>query len=309
MKIRIAKSDFKSTKKVSKKELPVQKQKPKLHEVEFLSSVKNEQKQPVHKGRSPISYLFYFLFVVVLLLGIGFTLRVISLMQSSSFNSKSYNVYVGASQPYVVAIKKDTNKIAFIDIPTATDFKNMFDLQYRYGLPIDAVYFVDKKSSDLFSLGEIFTAFSPTKKGKLIGMNVFDLLRVYFFQLGIAAQDREEITGAFVDGRLSLSEDELYSMLSDADIVAEAKSIEIVNATERDGLASGVSGILLPLGVNIISLVSEDTVTTSSIKVTEDSKTAKRISHLLEVPVEKEKTLGSADIVIVLGEDFLKRVE
>lgn len=315
MKITISKNDFKrgpEKKLKGKKEL--------LHEKTASSQAKNyirrdntyrlEEKKKEKPTLTNFAFLMYFLFVVGVAILVAGAWKLVITYSQNSFDTSSYAVLVKEeSSSYVVALNKSTEAVSVVNIASQGEgrLKSAFSSQ----VPIDAMIVVngDVSPLDVFSYSRVFGYATRISNLRLRELTVFDYIKMVLSISGIDNKNKTEVKFAFENGDWSLSQEELFDIFKDADIIHEGLGIEIINATETNGFAGSVASILEPIGVNIVSLSSEEKAANSSIKVRATSKTAKRISHILEIPIVQEEPSSIADITIVLGEDFEKKIQ
>lgn len=316
MKITIAKSDFKKEPELTKKTL---KNNQKTHEKNASSQAKNFirrnntyklEEKPAPKSRpSNLTYLFYFLFIVGFAVLMASIWRLFITYNEKSFNTKAYSVLVVNDKgTFVVALNSENRSMTTLSLQVLKH-ENKLKTELANGIPIDAIIETKKEVEELFTYPNYLSFLSRFSKTKLQDMNGFDYFRMITSVTGINNKDKRSEALRISDGEFSLSQEELFDIFKDSDVIHEGLGIEIINATDLNGLAGGVANILKPLGVNIVSLSSEDVVQGSVVKARKKSMTSSKIAHLLKIPVVVEEPSSIADITIILGQDFKRKIK
>lgn len=102
------------------------------------------------------------------------------------------------------------------------------------------------------------------------------------------------------------------ALFQDQKVREENISIEIVNATKREKVASNFARILRNLGANVISKVTAEQSEKESCKIYASrsellsSIIADRLTKFYRCKTEEQKNSGISDIRVILGENFLK---
>lgn len=258
--------------------------------------------------KSSISYIFYFFFVVFIAILIGFSWKTFTVYQKSTFNSESFAVFINQKDnAHVVSVKNDG--IVILTGQFRNNLKDPFSYGYAYGIPIDAMITIPDFYTDPFTVLSFKTIFSSLRnKISFSHMTIFDAIKMISKNSGISAENKKIQKVTITDNVLDLDNEELLFIFKDRTIISEGLSVEIVNATLTNGLAGNVANMMRPLGVNIVSLKSDKIVSESHVLAAKKSKTTQRISRMLAIPVQYEDHASIADIIVVLGEDFEKRI-
>lgn len=313
MKITISKKDFKKRKKEEKSG-----EKEMHHQKNASSQAKNfirrnntyklEEKQKSHP-KSNLTYLFYFLYIVFAAVLVAGIWRLFITFNSNSFTTSSFSILLSSEfEKKIVSVNAEDGVISLItgEIPLSV---NRLKNAYSLGMPIDAVV---KSSStdpdDIFSMVKFISHTFKMSGVSYSDMTIFDFFRLASTYATVREKDRNHFVLETEDNSLGLSQEELFDAFKDPQIISEGLSIEIINATSENGLAGSAANILKPLGVNIVSLSSENEVEKSEIRVRAPSKTSKRISRILEIPISENGPNSIADVTVILGEDFAEKV-
>jgi len=128
------------------------------------------------------------------------------------------------------------------------------------------------------------------------------LARLFLFSQRVdGAKVYEESTSK--DGELEFSTSSPEWFL-DPQIEKEDLSIEITNSTTTSGLGNKIAKIITNMGGKVVLVSSsQDELTKSIIYYNEDSYTVRKLSKLLNIPIEKKELNSISDIVIKIGED------
>lgn len=285
----------------------------KPEKVTFPSELKKRVKTEKKASTSnPFLYLGYFLLIVGLCIAIAFSLRMVFLYKKSTFSTTSYSVLINNKKnPFIVSFNKELQKISFIELENFEQGNKIKESLY-YGVPLDGEIeaAVDVAPPNFSSYGSLFTFLINQFNARFSGLTILDISNV------ILSSQSVPRTGITID-KMSVSKDsktegltqeELYDIFKDSNIIDEALSVEVINATEVKGLAGTVSQVLKNTGCNVISVSSGDVQKSSKISVLKKTKTAERLSHILGIQLSTVESLrSSADIQIVIGEDFVKQ--
>lgn len=161
----------------------------------------------------------------------------------------------------------------------------------------------------LFDLIKLKTSLSSVRFDKVKIVNLHDLFLL----------DKEKLAdGTEVFSAELAKLDSAAANLSDPYFKDEYKGVAIFNATEKPMLATSVARVVTNMGGNVISVAnSESKVSRTYLYGDTKSKTYQRLMQIFDKGCSKDKkcdkipteNLGSstsrADIVIVLGDDFL----
>lgn len=271
----------------------------------FTQKKKEDGKQEASSDTT--KYLYYFAAFVIFCILISVGIKITVLFRSSTFNSSSYSVLVKAKQPFVLILNKPAEALSIIYLKPLS--KNLQTSVY-YGVPIDGVveHANDVSPDKFLSFNNFIMQFLMPFTYQ--NMNSIDMLKFLNASFGLSHGQRKTYRLHLLkNGEVSgLSQSDLLDILKDPDIINEAISIEVVNATSVDGLAGEVALLIKNTGGNVVSVTSQNSEGTSSISTNSDSITVERFSHLLQIPVLRSRGSATADIVIVLGEDFVRKI-
>lgn len=269
-----------------------------------------EQQISAHKDKSALSYLWYFFLVVCVLIIFSIGIRAAFLYKNSTFTTSSYSILFHGKKPFIIAINRDIPQVSIVVLSQVVG-SGRVGQSLELGMPIDGVVTADSfLSSDKFlSLSEFFHMLFQPWNYKYADMTIMDILKTTFLSWSIPEKNKMAYTvHVSKDNDLSgITSSQLYDIFKDQEIINEQLGIEIINDTSTDGLGGKAGGVLKEIGGNVISITSGNEKEQSSILTAKSTITAKRISHILGIPLtQDENFIGAADIKIILGKDFLK---
>lgn len=270
------------------------------------TAFKKEQVGHVKSERGPLSMLFYFFAIVALFIVISLVIRFIFLYKNSTFTSSSYSVLVAGDNSFIISYDKNLNRLGVVSVPLKST--NVIKESVVLGVPIDAQVKTASIAKTSFpTFGQIVDQIVAPWKYAYKGMTMLDGVKLTYRSLSVPKKDIAHATiRVSKDGEIGgASQDELYAIFKDSDIVNEQESIEIINTTTVTGLAGMVGRVLKNIGGNVVSIQSGDEETTSHIYASKDSETLTRIARILGIaPTIRDNNSSIADIQIVLGKDF-----
>lgn len=312
MKITVSKNDFKTEPKKKKTEETLMSTKnvssQAKHFIKRNNSYKLEEKPKVQS--SSLTYLLYFLFIVFAAVFIAGVWKLFIVYSENSYSTATYSMLVESeSSSEVTVVNKDERTATTLQVEKLSgDFLPAKSLSLQ--IPLDAKIETENNifPEDLFSFQKLFLHMLGMSGVKFIGMTVFDYVETVAAFSNVKPNDRHALELRIEDGIASVTQEELDAAFRDPTIIQEGLSLEIINATETDGLAGRAANALGPLGINIVSLSSAGPVKTSLIKTNTASKTSQKISRILQIPVVFEPPSSIADITIILGQDFEKKL-
>lgn len=134
-------------------------------------------------------------------------------------------------------------------------------------------------------------------------LTILDLVRLFIDSRTIDSHKIETIA-------LGRDTSELESIASsffyDRQIVAERKTIEVINGTNVAGRAAKIAKVITNMGNPVLFVKSAtENVGKSKVFVREDSYTGEKIGSILNAPVSKISNPNTdIDIQVVIGEDY-----
>lgn len=277
------------------------------------SGVKRQVFSAEDKKPSTLPYIFYFFTAVLVCIAIALGVRFLFTFKNSTFTTPAYSVLIANDNPYIAVLDTNAKALSLIEVenlPGSNRVKNSVEL----GVPLDGRVKASENSftkESFPSLSVFLASFLRPWIYGYDGMTSFDAAKVLQSSMGVSKKDIVEKKISYKDGVIhGLSESELYDIFKDSTLIDEQKSIEVVNATSKEGLAGNVGILLKNTGGNVVSVSSAPDQEKSTIVAQLPSETLTRISHILGITPTILDTFSSiSDIKIVLGRDFAKKIQ
>lgn len=240
---------------------------------------------------------YYFGLIVIFIIIVSFTFKIFDTFKKSKFDGNNF---------FTVAILRDKNTdlisvspkegtLKKLTIAGTTNEESLKD----EGIPFDAL--ATSKTEFSGSAKSYFTKILFHKEGFKSNLTIFDLLRLSFYAQKISNDKISEESMALSDKSSSQT---ISDWFTDPGIAKENINIEVTNATQTSGLGNKVAKIITDMGGNVVLVNnSQNTEKKSKIYYKEDSYTARKISKMLGIPLEKKEVNAISDIVIQLGGD------
>lgn len=255
--------------------------------------------------------VFGFVFALVFLLAV--VLRLYNSFSNSHFTGNSFNIllladnYVG-----VVGMDKNDNKLYSVIVTKDLDVvrrRNILIQSVNFGIPIHAYIEFPKgfkakpPTSEFFSLGNIQSVFANMSIKKE-NISLFDWFNIYKTTKGISRDEANIKTYATINDLSELLPEEEETFFRNSDIANRKTSLQIINATNINGLGNRVGDMLSRFGFNVVSVTTSN-AENSYIYYSDDGDygDALLISQTFEFPVEKTDEYVIADVTLVIGED------
>lgn len=261
-----------------------------------------------------ILYLKVFFLIFFVTLFISIILKTVFLVRTSKLAQQNFSVLVVGKDSAIYRINTYSVKIGIITIKNAPSEKLKTNLLSSILLytPIDAIIRDEKnkQKEKYFSPANIFSILSGKREAKLTGMNSFDLLKVgYLFQ----RISNDNITMLNINhkdiAKNKSMPQNFFEILKDESIINRKISVEVVNATDIDGLGARVASVLTSVGYNVISIKSSDTYKKSEITYSLIPKEyASSLSRTFGIPYKIDNLQSLTDIKIVLSKDESTKV-
>lgn len=257
-------------------------------------------------------YLILFFVLFFSLLIIASLVKIVNLYHTSNFISKSFNLLISANDPYILRLDTGRRNLSVLHIKDGNlDPKQLTESSIQAAVPIHASIEIDD-----YQVDDIKKILSSTKmlrfmiQGKLTlnQLNEFDVVKFMHIASrvptdNITIKEIENYVEYNSGDVLNQIQDELYDLFRDLDIINESISIEIVNATSINGLATSISQLLENGGYNIVAIRSGN-FTESQIQTDiENTETLKHINKIFPYPVKSPDKNSISDIRIIVGSD------
>jgi len=261
-----------------------------------------------------VHYVLYFLAAVFMCVVFALIFRTIVMVKNSTFSTPSYSVLFESSTPFLISVDTVSKKMSVIEINiSGVDSRIQKSMQLK--TPIDGK--IHRKNKEMLadsypSMGFLASIVFRPWEYQFDGMTPLDAMKLTQYALTVQDKDISRYTVSLTsDQELEgMTSDELYDTFKDPILINEQQSIEVVNGTGQEGLAGQVSLLLKNTGGNVVSLGTAQESSKTVLYASQNSHTLTRISHILGISPEIDPDFASiSDIKIILGKDFVKRIQ
>lgn len=270
-------------------------------------------KRKHQKKQDPIIYLKIFLFVVSILIVFSLSLRSLNLLTTRKFNTYSFNILLlSNNSAKLVHIDSDEEVLSIVGIDRVKGQdteKVRVKTELSYQVPIDAVVVRknDTMLSDFLAFKNIVGIILNPASAKFSGLNSLDIFKAYIVSKSINNSNK-----TIIDLRGKSKEDArkfLKELVNEEALLNEKTSVEIVNGTSVLGLGTSVAQMLEASGFDVVVITSGKSQKKSKfIKRISDNETTKRLSRIFGLSPDEKEIPAVADVTIVLGEDYAKKL-
>ncbi|HVZ66684.1 MAG TPA: LytR C-terminal domain-containing protein [Patescibacteria group bacterium] len=260
-------------------------------------------------------YVKYFILIVIIAALISIGYRVAANIRNSNFKYDTYNILVLSKDSYLVHLDKSAKKITVFKYEGATKFlqnKSRIVQSLLIEVPIDAV--IESKNKDL-EIDKNFLTFDTFSRlffnkgdNKLDGVNKTDLLKIYFMSRGVSDNDREE-SGDKIKNLKDFDNISYNNALYDNSIFDDKTSLQIINATDINGLGTRVSEMLKNMGYNVVSVDTNNDQKSSLKTRSSDTISFRRLWKIFDFPIKPSSSDSIADIILVIAPNNNKLFE
>lgn len=200
--------------------------------------------------------------------------------------------------------KKDSYSLKYSDL--SSHKKKYFSV----GGFIPSVFLFQRLSSDIsydLSLSDVFRIWSTLRKLRIDQISITDLEKANVLN------HQKQPDGTEVQ-LINYDLLDLFNLtkFQDTEVRDEKISVEVVNATGREKVATQFTRILNNLGANVVSKstggVTEKELCSLYISDSKFSSSiiVKRLKNFYQCKLDEQKNNGISDIKVVLGEEYLK---
>lgn len=245
-----------------------------------------------------LNLAFYFGFFVFLIITISLVFKIIDEVKKSKFdgNNRFTVAIMYKKSSDVVSISPREGTLTMLRVENATGSKILRNLS----IPIDS--YVKAQSQFSQSPKLIFAKMLLNRKNLETDLNVLDLLKLSIRSLGI---DERKIKEESSSVKKSEALSALISSLFIDDLISSEKiSIQITNATQVSGLGNKIAKYLTNMGGSV-ALVSSSKEIEGESKIIYEGKsyTVRKISQIMDLPIEKKEMNSITDVIIIIGRD------
>ncbi len=261
----------------------------------------------VETGMTSLKKALIFLVAVILLLGISFLMKLVSVLQQSTFDGKQrFTVAVSENPGNSVIYSIDPVQRTFSQV-TIEGKKKAHSPGRTLGIPIDATVQLKPGIDIDKNPRNMLIKILLQQKENSTHITSVDVLRMLFTMQSIKQQDFTE-TSVAVSKPASEIDEIAIKLFTDQTFLQEKTSIQIVNGTNVEGLGRRLERILKNAGCNVISIVSSDQkgIRSKILYYGKSSYTQTKLAKILKYPVAESETREIADIIILIGEDGIR---
>lgn len=266
-------------------------------------------------------YVKIFILIIFFAAIISLIYKGISTIRSSTFQHESYNLLLIDQNVYVVHIDKSDNSLASIKIPNKRSLfvaRNRLSQSLLLSIPIDGVIISKKVDGfsdfdrEVFTLQNALPFLINPLNYKFSNVNSFDIMKFSYYARSVPKSSKVFQTisqfskNGFSDKDVAL----LKKIVVDKAIFNNKASLQIINTTDIDGLASRFSNMLKNAGYNIVSIDTGKNQKSKIIAKDLKSDSVKRLRDFLDVSVVASQEDNSiADITIILRVDMSSKIK
>ncbi len=241
-----------------------------------------------------------FLIIVLGLIVASALFKFLLLVKTSRFDG-SHNFivsFVGKDKLEVVSFSPQNRTLSILDI----DSKYNGDLAKTFEIPIDGTIISQDSNSNNISSTLLKSVFSLGRSLK--NLTILDAFRLFLFCKTIPQNNiyERQLSAGLNDAQKSTV---IILSLTDASVYQENQTIQVVNASDVQGLGSRLATLITNIGGNVILVSTLDQTTRNSgiEYYGKESYTVKKISSYLGIPAQQSKQRGVADVIITIGKD------
>ncbi|MBI2074882.1 MAG: LytR C-terminal domain-containing protein [Candidatus Levybacteria bacterium] len=263
--------------------------------------------------------LIFFISVFTLVI-IAVSLKVISVITSSSFNGKNrFTIAIIKDSSDIISFAPDTNSISVLHVASKKKLTGT-DVGKYLKIPIDGQVILGQNSNQEFN--KLFLQNNNVEMQMRItltnyyavntSLTIIDVARLWLFTKTVASHAiyvKNYSIPDNVDLSSELTIDKILSQLfSDSAVSAEKVSIQIVNGTGVSGLGNRLARLITNMGGNVISVSTSDKlIETSEIDYFDKKNyTLEKLYSILKFPIKKiDLSSNISDLIIILGKDSL----
>lgn len=273
--------------------------------------------QPAKNKIVSFLYLKVFLVALVVIIIASLGARIFSEFSNSSFKHNSFTILYFGNSTFLLNVDKKEKRYTFVDLGNLNDKlkgKNTLEMSLLIGAPVNATI-QQKNAETSIKTSEDFLTFS-NQVGLMTGgngavvkrMNSYDVYKFISSARGALRENRfnEKIPDLNKVG----IDKELSDLLRNTKINEENTSIEVINGTGINGLASVFSQMLANGGYNIIDVRSDNSEDIPS-EIRYKGEATELTDSLVQLTSFQEKNTNpssTADVTIYLGNDLAGRL-
>lgn len=260
--------------------------------------MRRNKKSSIQFGEKSLSIAFFFVLIVILLVGLSVALKAYLLFKSAKFDGEHQFILEvhTPTQKQLLSFDPDTNSAAILSVKgiTPLPFGNYL------GIPENAVITLPQPYDSLYSLAQDMLFHPPSH----LSLNIIDRIRLFLFVNNIKPTNITE--DEWSQSQTEQGNDKKLSQLFlDHTAYTENLSIAIINASDVSGLGNKVAEELSHIGLSVISVTSaqESKDKTTVVYSGKEGYTVHRLVTIFQIPAQLTAAPMVSDITITLGKD------
>lgn len=268
-----------------------------------------DKKQRKKTKKSNLKLVFIFCLLVFSLIFFSASLKIFAVLKSSRFDGEHrFNVlFLSGKKPsFLISLEPSTKSLSNFSLSGNLP-QNIKDSEF--GAVIDGrIKCLSDKCFKTNPADNFWDVFWHSKDFQT-NLTKWDLLRLFWAARNIPAENIHFKNVNLEHNKILPRKD--ATDLADAQILKEAKTIQIINASGQEGRGWQLERIISSLGGVVVSVESALTPSKKSKTsyYTDSSYTLTRINSFLHFPLVKMNKKGISDILILVGEDSLSKKE
>lgn len=267
----------------------------------------------MERAPKTLNYIKIFFIIIFLAATVSLSYKVFISFKNSTFRFGTLNVLIVQDSPYLIHIDSAEKKLQILEFKNQYKTfinKTRFYEALKLGIPIDSQIVLDNRTKILLDSNfmNITTLLSLLlRRGyKFDNIDNIDIFKIFYTTKQISSNDRifnsldgnveSYITGNPLD-------------FSDREIFNSGKSIQIINATNINGLGDRFASTLRNLGYNVVSVITGESNKSSIASSFKNDISLKRLQLILGFPVTNKTSGSVADITVTLGEELAPQLK
>ncbi len=267
------------------------------------------KKSTTIKADTSLKTFFLYAFIVILIILVSLSIKAFLVIKQNRFDGKKINISVSKNNQVKAIVGIDDTKKTISILKINDYIKDKTSISESIGLFTDANI---ESTSDLSvkKIDSLFIKSAFKLDGVKTNLTIFDSLWLFLLSKNVSSNSIKE-------HELNISkpergvDDKIIDLFSDKNILEESLSVQIVNATNELGLGRKFERIIVNMGGNVVSITSARVKQPKSkiMYFGDSSYTVQKLENILNFKSEKVEDKSVGDIVIIIGEDYKKKIQ
>lgn len=254
-----------------------------------------DRRKPKNKS---IKLALYFGLIFVFIFIISVIFKGVDLIRESNFDGKDKFTVAAISlkDTDIVSVSPQDKTLYKITIKNSNSKEDLTP----YLIPIDAYVYLE--SYDAQNAKSLFPKMLSGLKNSKTNVTIIDLLRLSFFARSLNSESiKEDVVD--LDNKDELQKIAIQ-FFKDPKIEKEGVNIQVTNSSEISGIGNRLGDFITNMGGNVVLVnSSQKKEKKSKLLYSKKSYTVKKLSDILNLPMEEKELSTISDIVIIIGED------